>query len=373
MTWKTIKVLCFLILSLTVWKNAVFSQTGFSFGGKKWGLGFGHFQQYNGVRLNFIDFVAVEDLEDELYMANGVNLSIIDKYDQINGCSFSLVSGGYQRNGIFIDVLYTGALKINGINICCLSSNFETIRGIAFAPLNKALQVDGGIQLGLVNLTPWKGMHTLMGWGGRVGDPSVYGFIFGALNWTRADVYGLQLGFFNHSRDIYGLSLGLVNISWRSNISDKRLKYYNRYNDEWRVREDCGFSKAFVQAGIFNKGMLNMGLQFGCLNLANEGPGWQVGAINWRNVNKSPVVDYNDFWPSYFQGDYNDFWPSFFQIGLFNFSDHGRGFQFGLINTVIKSEPVTTHKGQGIQIGLINIRKENKWYARVLPLFNTKI
>lgn len=140
-----------------------------------------------------------------------------------------------------------------------------------------------------------------------------------------------------------------------------------------KIRAVNGFSFAI----LFSLCDQMNGFEFSLVNRTTTLKGMQIGVMNQRTHFLKPSMrsgnhglqvgvlnaTFSNFGIQF--GLYNDSWSGSkgISIGAMNINSL---FQIGLIN--IKNE-----SDKGIQFGIINYRKENKWYAKVVPIINIRI
>ncbi len=155
-------------------------------------------------------------------------------------------------------------------------------------------------------------------------------------------VYSSQTHFFDCH--INGLSLSLVSFVNRTNGLCLNLLY------------SISTSGNGVHFSVINRYGTWNGIEISAINLGSNFNGLQLGILNFGYVNNGLQVGLFNI-SNRFDG---------VQLGGFNFSNRGlhRGLQFGLINTSNSST---------VQIGLLNIRRNNRKGFRILPIMNLKI
>ena len=122
-----------------------------------------------------------------------------------------------------------------------------------------------------------------------------------------------------------------------------------------------GFIDGF-RVGILNTQSIH-GFQFGLINLKSNIRGGSFGLINSSETVKGFQIGafnchYGAMRNNCSEGYSDRFGYTWECQGCF-------GIQIGLINRQIYSK--------GLQIGIINIRPKNRWFAKVLPIINFKI
>ncbi len=115
------------------------------------------------------------------------------------------------------------------------------------------------------------------------------------------------------------------------------------------IESSCRF-----QIGACNYAIESRGVQIGAFNGAIESRGVQIGAVNGAE-----------------ESSYG------FQIGAFNGAIESRGVQIGGINYAynkligIQLGLLLNNCGPGsvgIQVGIINVRRGNPWYSKIIPI-----
>jgi len=246
----------------------------------------------------------------------------IDKKFDPEAIRLNYTSIGSQRFGIAFGqpVMYNGLVLCG---ICKKKKQIGCINGICLGLKNR-FQAFNGFMLGLYNEE-------------RTNDINVQNL--------QTNGNGVLAGLFNNSVKMTGINVGLLN-----NINIKGITI-GLENSGW-----CnGISASLVSS------LGGHGISMAIINKDFEYTGILVGLVN-NSYHFTPQCHDIDWGGNYglLIGLYNNTYTSSgVQVGLLN-SNGGRCLQIGLINTC----------GVGMQVGVININRGNKWYARILPLVN---
>lgn len=193
------------------------------------------------------------------------------------------------------------------------------------------------------------------------------------------ELNGFNLTLFNGSK-VNGISLGIIDediITTGANFSIISLSSYVSgikiavVNNKTRVN---GFSFSAFNRKSWGKGLFISpvnwkevdfsgvslsiygcnsikGLSISLFNKSQHAKGVQIGVANWDSGKD-------------LKGDGRTALKGM-QLGVFNRTYQNHGLQIGLINY--------STKGKGVQVGIINIRANNPWYSKVLPIVNFKM
>lgn len=268
---------------------------------KTWGIGFGNYPRFNGLRFNFSDknIVAINGINLTLWRANEKNPG-----GKVNGVSLGLLPSAGELNGIQIGLLGPGAGKIaRGISVGLIGAgcggdmsglNFggigvgsgDDLRGINIGGLgvgagNNVIGLNfGGLGVGagknligfnLGGLGAGAGEQvmgiTIAGLGAGAGKSlsglTVCGLAAGAPQITGLTVAGLAVG----GTRISGISLALGTIMVRQDKGDGAYTglAFSAFN---HIRG----TQTGVAIGIVNYAYRLKGLQIGLLNIVRDNP-----------------------------------------------------------------------------------------------------
>lgn len=277
---------------------------------KKWGVSFGNSKNFTGLRFNIQD--------DGVQKINGINFTLWkpkkDNQDSvINGLSLGLMPGGGHLQGIQLGIIGVGAeASMKGINIGLIGAGAgEDVIGINIGGIGTGAGKDLiGINIG--------------GLGVGAGQ-NLYGFNFGALGaGSGRNVYGLNIGGLGcgAGENMYGVNIGGLGVG-----AGEKLTGINIGGLGCGATEVTGIS--FGGLGVGGKYLKGIHLSLGTI-MTDKSGGVMTGLA---------VSPFN-----YIRGD---------QVGL----------SIGIVNYAWNVK--------GVQIGLVNIVRNNPRGLKVLPLFNT--
>ena len=300
---------------------------GFSLGGWKWGIGFGSFRKYSGIKFAFSD-------KDSRNNGIGFNVWVNENSTgkTMNGFQFSVLSGLEKIHGISISALGSLNRKGWGIGLAGILAISDTFTGRSMASCYLQSEYYRGIGMSFFNyIKDVRGLEI----GVYNESEYVHGIQLGLRNRgpqnfaNGAYVHGAQLGAINTASEMHGLQAGLVN---GSESSDG------------------------VQIGVINHGgSTDLSFQFGAINTIDYGSGAQIGLLNSGNLGGLQLGLFNICHE-------NGTSSKTLQFGLVNISNELPGIQIGLINRAYN---------HGFQIGLININRRKRHF-KVMPFLNWK-
>jgi hypothetical protein len=335
-----------------------FSQ-GVGIPSKKAGIGFGNLPVFNGLRFNFRD--------KNVEQINGINVTVWQPKNEeeqtgtVNGLSLGLplAMGTRNRNGIGIGVLGVGATNnLSGIHIGGMGVGAGgDVKGVNIGGLGvgtggdlKGLNIGG---LGVGSGESVTGIN-IGGLGVGAGD-ALKGFSFAALgagagsSVSGITISGLGVG---AGERISGITIGGFGVGAGETINGITIGGLG------------------VGAGKQLKGMVVSLLAVGSPEVKAIAIAPVVGSMNMRGLIIAPAymkVGYTEKNRNEDGENREDKEGSFkgFSFSAFNqVKGHQKGVTLGGVNY--------THTIKGIQIGIINIVKENPKGLRVLPIFNTR-
>jgi hypothetical protein len=335
-----------------------FSQ-GIGIPSKKGGIGFGNLPRFTGIRFNFRDKNAEK--------INGINVTIWQPKDDsvqtgtVNGISLGLpmAMGTENRNGINLGVLGTAAKdNLRGINIGGLGLGAgENMTGVNIGGLGMGSGGEiKGINIGGLGAGSGKDMTGFNFGGLGIGSgESLRGITFGGLGVGASErITGITLGGLGvgSGKSISGITIGGLGVGSGGNIS--------------------GITAALIGIGCGGElsGLVVSGIA--------------AGSVKVKAIAIAPVVGGKDvkgliIAPAYMKIGYlRKEWKKEevkeeevqgtlkgVTVSAFN---QIRGSQQGLAIGVVNY----ANHIKGVQLGLINIVKENPKGLRILPIFNFK-
>lgn len=336
-----------------------FSQ-GVGIPSKKAGIGFGNSPIFNGLRFNFRD--------KNVEKINGINVSVWqpkneqDQTGTVNGISFGLplAMGTENRNGIGIGIFGVGAKNnLSGIHIGGL--------GIGAGGDVKGLNIGG---LGIGSGGDLKGINIGglgAGSGGTVSGINIGGLGIGAGD----DLKGFSfaaLGVGAGSR-VSGITIGGLGVGAGEKLSGITIGGLGVGAGE--TVSGITIGGLGVGAGEQLKGIVVSLLAVGSPDVKAIAVAPIVGAIDMRGLIIAPAymrvghTNRNKNENGEVTREDNEGSFKGFSVSAFNqVKGNQKGVMLGGVNY--------THTIKGIQIGIINIVKENPKGLRVLPIFNTR-
>ena len=131
--------------------------------------------------------------------------------DHVTGLVLGIGASTNKVDGIQLDLIYSEASKVRGINTAFIVSKADLVYGVQGGIYNKANTVYG-IQGGLVAINENELIGAHDGWI-NIAHGTLTGVQLGIYNQVE-DLHGVQFGLVNNARHISkGLQLGLVNIA----------------------------------------------------------------------------------------------------------------------------------------------------------------
>jgi hypothetical protein len=321
---KVISV-CSLLLLICLGNSAVQAQS-LDIPSKKWGISFGNSKNFTGLRFNIQD--------DGVQKINGINFTLWkpkkDNPDSvINGLSLGLMPGGGHLRGIQLGIVGVGAeASIKGINLGLIGAGAgEDVIGINIGGIGAGAGKDLiGINIG--------------GLGVGAGQ-NLYGFNFGALGaGAGQNVYGLNIGGLGcgAGENMYGVNIGGIGVGAGEKLAGINIGGLGVGAGEKLIGINIG--------GLGCGSQEVVGITFGGLG---------VGGKYLKGIHLSLGTIMTDKSGGVMTG---------LAVSSFNFI---RGDQVGLSIGIVNY----AWNVKGVQIGLINIVRNNPRGLKVLPLFNT--
>ena len=308
---------------------------------KKWGLSFGNSAEFTGLRFNFRD--------SQVRHIRGVNITLWqprkdNKESVVDGLSFGLVPGGGTLRGVQIGLLGVGAEKsLSGINIGGLGvGSGGDVTGINIGGLGAGAGNDMiGINIGGLGMGAGKNLRgiNIGGLGAGAGE-DIIGVNIGGLGvGASQNARGITIGGLGAGagQDMIGLNIGGLGLGAGGRLAGINIGGFGAGAGK-RITglTVCGFAAGsmevvgvtiggFAVGGEFLKGIHLAG---GTVHVTKGGQmvGFAASAFN------------------YFRGSQNGL-----AIGIVNYAFHVKG----------------------VQIGLVNIVRDNPKNLRVLPIMNT--
>jgi hypothetical protein len=308
---------------------------------KKWGISFGNSQRFSGIRFNFRD--------SAVQRVDGVNLTLWqpckdDKEAVVNGLSLGTIPGGGRLRGIQLGILGVAAeTELKGINLAGLGAGCGgDIAGLTVGLLGAGCGGSmTGVNLGGLGLGAGKDVRgiTIGGLGAGTGG-SMIGINIGGL--------GVGAG-----EDLVGLNVGGIGVGAGKNMAGINIG-------------GIGAGAGDDMAGI-NVGGIGVGAGDRLIGLSVAGLG--AGAPTVRGVTVGGLaVGGQDVAGILIAGGFTKIGEGGRLTGgaasPFNYV---KGAQTGLAIGVVNYAWTV----KGLQIGLVNIVRDNPRGLRVLPVFNT--
>lgn len=311
------------ILSMFFASSTLFSQS-FDFPSKKWGISFGNSKEFTGLRFNFRD--------SRVKRITGINVTLwMPKKDneeaRVNGLSLGLAAGGGYMHGIQLGVLGVGAKKnLAGLSIGLIGvGSGENVAGINI----------GGLGAGAgENMT---GLN-IGGLGVGAGE-----------NLIGINIGGLGVG---SGGDMKGLNLGILGAGAGENMAGLNIGGLGVGAGENLIGINVGVLG--VGAGEKVKGLSIGGLGVG----SEEVQGIAIGGLGVGGEVLKGIQ---------------------LALGTVIVPRGGRmiGFSASAFNYIRGTQTGVTigivnycWRLKGVQIGLVNIVRDNPKYLKILPLIN---
>jgi hypothetical protein len=293
----------------------------FSLGSHTWGLGFGDFDKYSGLRFG-LSKQATE-------RSNGIDIALLNRTRKSKGIQIGvLLIDGQSNNGISAGLMnMSDSGTRNGI-VGGIGAGADRMNGL-LAGLYVGAHRGAGVLAGMITFLGEERDSTRKGrkW------PSFVGIQVGFISTAAQSFTGAMLGAFN-----------------------------------------AGYGQVFLQAGFSNTAFPEkFAMQVGPIN---NGGGIFLSQVGIVNMNHRLPSDNNDVCPSKTQPRVMELDRKMgAQIGIVNLSKARRQFQIGLVNKSWVSD-----SGYAVQIGLINIIKRVDIHEngtryssiRVIPFFNCR-
>jgi hypothetical protein len=286
----------------------VASAQSFDIPSHRWGLSFGNSKDFTGLRFNFRDY-RVESVR-------GFNFTMWRPYDddvrsRITGLSLGTIASGGTVRGLQLGILGVEAhQELSGISLAVLGAGSGgNINGIAIAGLGIGAGGDlWGLTVGGIGV----------GAGGDARGITIGGLGAGAGgNMTGLNIAGLGLG--------AGRNLSGINVAGLAMGAGERVAGINIAGLAVGGPRVRGFSAAGGAVGGLD--LMGVQLAVGSVYVPRGGTmtGFSASAVNWIRGTQRGVA-----------------------IGIVNYAERVRG----------------------LQLGVVNIIRENPVYARVLPVLN---
>jgi hypothetical protein len=336
-----------------------FSQ-GVGIPSKKAGIGFGNSPRFSGIRFNFRD--------KNIEKVNGINVTVWqpkseeDQTGNVNGISLGLplAMGTENRSGIGLAIAGVGARNnLSGIHIGGL--------GIGAGGDVKGINIGG---LGIGSGGDLKGINIGglgAGSGGTVAGINIGGLGVGAGDDLKGFSFGL-LGV-GAGSNVSGITIGGLGVGAGEKLSGITIGGLGVGASE--TVNGITIGGLGVGAGKQLKGIVVSLLAAGSPEVKAIAVAPVVGGIHMRGLIIAPAymtVGYSKKNRNYngeeLQGEEEGSFKGI-SVSAFNqVKGNQKGVMFGAVNY--------TYTIKGIQLGIINIVKENPKGLRVLPIFNTR-
>ena len=294
----------------------LFTKNYSSIGNREYGLAFGQPLKYSGLVLN-----GLGNKDHFVRQINGIMLGISNSVFRTNGIMLGFKNKCGDRCPDDKKTNVGSGIMAGIIN----TSNGGFINGLETGFINNVECY--GLKAGIINGSRCKGISfSLYSFSSCDGiEISLInkgffcrGFRFGIVNYSKYRLGGGDMSCRGYFGGIHGMQIGLVNVTAESKGLCLGLLNSNEYTSKG------------LQLGFVNQTGIISGMQLGVVNSSNSTG--EKGYIFTGKRNKKTIYK-----------------KKF-------------GVQIGLINYNNRLE-------NGIQLGLLNIAKESKWYSHVLPLF----
>lgn len=319
--------------------STLFSQS-FNFPSKKWGISFGNSKEFTGLRFNFRD--------SQVRRITGINITFWtpkedNKEARVNGLSLGVIPGGGYVHGIQLGVLGVGAEKnLVGLSIGLLGvGSGENVVGVNIGGLGAGAGENlTGLNIGGLGLGAGKNLIGINIGGLGVGaGKDMKGLNIGFLGagagrdaaWINLGGFGVGAG-----RDMTGLNVGLLGVG-----AGRRLVGINIGG----IGVGAGEKMIGLTIGGIGAGSTEVqGIMVGGLGVGGEVlKGIQLALGTVQVARDGRMIG--------------------FAASAFNYI---RGTQTGLSIGIVNY----CWRLKGVQIGLVNIVRDNPKYLKVLPLIN---
>lgn len=204
-----------ILLSLT---NVNAQGNYLSIGNKTSGLCIGNSEQYNGLRLNFID--------KNVHSTNGLDISFLARKHSLYGFGISLIGGNVKKsNGICIHGLFSSG-NYNGISITGLWSSLDKLNGIGFAGLMTGDTLNG-VSIGLWSVYSEgkiKGVSLAMF---AIQGNEMNGISASLLHNKIKKQKGLSISLYNSTDHLKGIQIGIINYAGNNRKLFRYLPFIN--------------------------------------------------------------------------------------------------------------------------------------------------
>ncbi len=335
---KTAVALIFFLASAA--GQSLFCQS-FDIPNKKWGLSFGNSSEFTGLRFNFRD--------SRVRHIKGINFTLWqprkdNKESVVEGMSIGLIPGGATLRGIQIGLLGVAAEEsMSGINIGALGAGSGgDMRGINIGGLGVGAGNDMiGINIGGLGMGAGKSLRgiNIGGLGAGAGEDiiglNIGGLGIGASRNARGITFGgLGAGV---GEEMIGINIGGLGLGAGKRLTGINISGFGAgAGQKLSGLTICGFAAGSKEVqGVTVGGFAVGGEYIKGIHLA----GGMVHVTTGGQMVGFAASPFN-----YFKGSQNGL-----AIGIVNYAYH-----------------VT-----GVQIGLVNIVRDNPRHLRVLPIFNT--
>ena len=316
-------------LTLILASQGALADDGFGIPSKRWGIGFGNSKRFTGIRFNFRDS-GVERVD-------GINFTLWQPRDQergaeVNGLSLGLIPGGGRMRGIQLGVLGVAATEsMSGLSIGLLGCGAGgDMTGINFGGLGCGAGGSvRGINIGLL---------------GMGAGEELWGINIGGLGCGAGErVAGISIGLLGcgAGEEMVGVQFAGLGLGAGKRMAGLQIAGFGLGAGE----ELWGVSLAGIAAGSPKvTGITVAGGAVGGLEI--RGIALAVGCVR--------VMDKDKMREGLMKG---------LAASACNWiAGEQRGLSIGILNYAEKLE--------GVQLGLINIAKNNPKGAKVLPLMN---
>lgn len=308
---------------------------------ERWGISFGNSKEFSGLRFNFRD--------SQVRKITGVNVTLWqprkdNKDALVTGISIGTAPGGGRLRGLQIGLLGVGAERdIKGLTIGLLGAGAgENITGINIGGLGiGAGESVKGLNLGGLGVGAGEDLFGIsVGGLGVGGGKNLKGFSFGGLGVGAGEnVHGITVGGLGAGagKNMVGLNIGGIGLGAGEKLS--------------------GINLAGIGAGAGDelKGVTLAGIAAGAPRVRGlVMAGWAVGGKDIGGAALSGICVLVT------KGGR----MSGLAASPFNFI---KGFQSGLSIGIVNY----AYRINGVQLGVVNIVRDNPKYLKVLPLFNS--
>jgi|GEM_PF-1526959 len=211
-------------------ENSYYGKFHLSLGLKKYGVGLGNFEQYNGFNFNLLNRTcrlngALFTMFSKSVFMNGMQVAAIQaKAAKLNGLAIGGITSSLDTlNGIQLTSIISFNKVLNGVNVS-FRNDASRLNGVSFCGLTKSKVINGAFfSFGISVIDTARGVF-ISGYTTVTKSTkgvSINGVLFGAsemrgltiapINLSFKRVHGVQIGLWNKTLRLHGVQIGLLN------------------------------------------------------------------------------------------------------------------------------------------------------------------